>query len=75
MISGLFARLLPAALLRYASRLRFPNLFLLMLLCFVVDLVLPDFIPFLDEIMFGLVTLLFGAWRKRRAKGDVVEPG
>ncbi len=68
-ISSVFVRFLPAALLRYAARLRFPNLFLLMLVCFAVDLVLPDFIPFLDEIMLGLATLMFAAWKQRGEKG------
>lgn len=54
------------ALLAYAGRLRFPTLFLIALTLFAVDLVVPDPIPFLDEIMLGLGTLLFASWRKRR---------
>lgn len=65
-VSSLLARLLPDFLLRYALRLRFPNLFLLMLVLFVADLLVPDFIPLLDEIMFGLFTLLLAAWKKRK---------
>lgn len=54
------------ALLAYAGRLRFPTLFLITLGLFAVDLVVPDPIPFLDEIMLGLGTLLFASWRNRR---------
>ena len=54
------------ALLAYAGRLRFPTLFLITLGLFAVDLVVPDPIPFLDEIMLGLATLLFASWRNRR---------
>ena len=30
------------------------------------DLFLPDLIPFVDEILLGLSTLLLAAWRRRR---------
>jgi hypothetical protein len=53
-------------LLAYASRLRFPTLFLITAGLFAVDLLVPDPIPFVDEIMLGLGTLLFASWRKRR---------
>ena len=53
------------AVLRYAERLRFKQLFLLTGGLFLLDLVVPDFIPFVDELMLGLLTLLFAAWRKR----------
>jgi hypothetical protein len=32
---------------------------------FVVDLILPDVIPFADEILLGLITLLLGTLKKR----------
>lgn len=49
-----------------ASRLRFPQLFAVAALLFLIDLVIPDAIPFLDEILLGLLTVLFGTWRKNR---------
>lgn len=52
--------------LAYASRLRFPTLFLITLVLFGIDVVVPDPVPFIDEIMLGLLTLLFASWRKRR---------
>ncbi|MBS1136765.1 MAG: putative transrane protein [Proteobacteria bacterium] len=54
-----------AALLRFASRLRFPQLFALVAALFVIDLLVPDVIPFADEIILGLLTLLLGSLRKR----------
>jgi hypothetical protein len=53
-------------LLRYFSRLRFPWLFAVAALVFGVDLLVPDLLPFADELLFGLMTLILGAWRKRK---------
>ncbi len=44
----------------FASRLRFPQLFFIAALLFVVDLLIPDLIPFIDEILLGLLTVLLG---------------
>ena len=48
-----------------ASKLRFPKLFVLVLLLFLVDLVVPDFIPFFDEIILGLLSVMLGMLRSR----------
>ena len=53
-----------APLLTYASRLRFPTLFMITAALFLFDLVLPDLVPFIDEILLGLGTLLLASWRK-----------
>lgn len=53
-------------LLAFASRLRFPWLFALTATLFVLDLIVPDAIPLVDELLLGLGTLLLGSWRKRR---------
>ncbi|HEU4663660.1 MAG TPA: DUF6116 family protein [Dokdonella sp.] len=45
-------------LLRWADGLRFPRLALLTAALFVADLLVPDVIPFVDEILLGLGTLL-----------------
>ncbi|MGH9459833.1 MAG: DUF6116 family protein [Vicinamibacteria bacterium] len=52
---------------RFASRLRFPYLFLLIAVLFVADLIIPDVIPFIDEILLGLVGVLFGTWKERKS--------
>jgi hypothetical protein len=58
---------------RFASRLRYPTLFKLVAGLFVVDLFLPDFIPFLDEILLALGTLMLAAMRKRGAGRAVID--
>jgi len=58
-------------ILGYASRLRFPTLFLVIAGLFVFDLFIPDFIPFLDEIMLGLGTVLLASWKNRKAPAQV----
>jgi hypothetical protein len=53
-----------AAILKFADRLRFRQLFLLTATLFFVDLLIPDLIPFADELILGLLTILFATWRK-----------
>ena len=48
-----------------ASKLRFPKIFVLVLLLFLVDLVVPDFIPLFDEIVLGLLSVMLGMLRKK----------
>ena len=47
--------------------LRFPALFVILLVVTLVDLVVPDVIPFVDEIVLAALTALFGLWRERRS--------
>jgi hypothetical protein len=47
------------------SRLKFPQAFALFAALFVFDVVFPDFVPFIDEILLGLGTALFAMWRER----------
>jgi hypothetical protein len=54
------------------SRLRFPQLFFLTAVLFALDVVIPDFIPFADEILLAMATLLLGSWKKQRT-GDTSE--
>jgi hypothetical protein len=58
-------RMIQNRLVQYASRLRFPKLLVLAAVVFVVDLIFPDVIPFADEILLGLITLLLGMLKKR----------
>jgi len=43
---------------RFAAKLRFPNLFMLFAVLLVVNIVVPDPLPFADEILLALGTLL-----------------
>ena len=54
--------------LAYASRLRFPTLFKITLGIFLLDLLIPDFIPFADEILLGLGALILSNWQKPEAE-------
>jgi hypothetical protein len=52
---------------RFVSGLSFPKLFLLLSGLFLLDLAVPDMIPFVDEMFLAGLTVLFGMWRDRRA--------
>jgi hypothetical protein len=58
---------MPAAgiLTRFLGRLRFPQLFAVLAGLLVLDLLLPDPIPLLDEMILAIFTLLVGLWRER----------
>lgn len=58
---------LSGPVLKAARKLRFPKLLALTATLFVIDFLVPDPIPFLDEILLGLSTILFASWRERRA--------
>ncbi len=63
-------------LARFAGRLRFPQLFAVTLILFVVDLLVPDIIPFADEVLLGLATLLLGSWKRQRdTRGEAESRG
>jgi hypothetical protein len=51
---------------RYAAGLRFPVLFVIVAALFLIDLFVPDLIPFADEILLALITVLLGTMRRRR---------
>jgi hypothetical protein len=58
---------------RYAGRLRYPRLLLLTAALFGADLVFPDVIPFVDEILLGLGTVVLATLRRRRPSADEPE--
>jgi len=64
---------LVAGLLRRLN-LRFPTLFLILGGLTLVDFVVPDFIPYIDEIGLACLTLLLGLWKNRKAEPQV-HPG
>lgn len=57
-------------LLRWFGRLSYPKLFLVTAALFVGDTLVPDFIPFVDEILLGLGTLLLANFKQRKAPDD-----
>lgn len=61
-------------LLEWAQKLRYPTLFKITAALFMVTLVLPDPFPFVDEILFGLGTLLLANWKRRKDPPPTIEP-
>jgi hypothetical protein len=57
------------AVVAFAGRLRFPTLFAVTAALFLIDLVVPDMIPFADELLLGLGTLVLARWKKQRHGG------
>ncbi len=53
-------------ILAFAGRLRFPTLFLITAGLFLLDVVVPDMVPFVDEILLGLGTLILSSWKRGR---------
>ena len=49
---------------RFFSRLRFPQVFALLIGLFVVDFFIPDPLPFIDEAIIALLALLLGMWKE-----------
>jgi len=52
-------------LMQFAAGLRFPKLLAMTAALFVLDLIIPDMIPFADEILLGLLSLLLASLKKR----------
>ncbi len=44
---------------RFLAKLATPRLFLLAATLLGLDLVIPDFVPFIDEILLAILTLIF----------------
>jgi hypothetical protein len=49
---------------KVATRLKFPQAFGVFLALFLINVLVPDAIPFIDEILLGLGAALFGMWRE-----------
>jgi hypothetical protein len=57
---------LTALVYRLLPRLRYPYLFLIMGILFLVDLIVPDPIPLVDEVLLALLTFLVATFTTRR---------
>jgi hypothetical protein len=60
------------SIMRWLETLRFPVLVVLAGVLFVVDLVMPDPLPLIDEFLFALVTLILSRIKRpsRRSGKD-----
>ncbi|MCF7751797.1 hypothetical protein KQ945_13650 [Bacillus subtilis subsp. subtilis] len=61
--------------LEWARRLRYPTLFKITAGLFALTLFIPDPLPFVDEILLGLGTLLLANWKNRGQSLPPVLPG
>ena len=52
-------------ILRWFGKLSYPRLFVVAAFLFVADMLIPDVIPFADELLLGLGTLLLANWKKK----------
>lgn len=70
-------RVLPSAFvgwfLNYAETLRHPQLFKWITAIFLVDLFVPDLVPFADELLLGMAVLYLGRRKKNRTQGTPEE--
>ena len=62
--------LILAAVTERLTRLRFPTLFLTLAGIFLIDLVIPDFIPFVDEVLLGVATLIVASLTRHRDNAE-----
>lgn len=58
----------------WLGKLSYPRLFALTAALFAFDVVIPDFVPFADELLLGLGTLLLANWKKRKAPEASAKP-
>lgn len=58
---------------RFLGRLRFPQLFVVAAILFGLDFFIPDMVPFLDEVMLAVLTVLLGQWKKPEATTTPVD--
>ena len=58
----------------FVAQLKSWQLLALVAALFVLDLFLPDPIPFVDELLLGLLTLLLVRWKQRSRSGAAPEP-
>ena len=55
--------------LHYVQGSRAPQLFALTVALFILDLVIPDIIPMIDELLLGLAAMFLASWRKGAVPG------
>lgn len=59
---------------RYLTTLRFPILMLLTVVLFTVNMLIPDVVPFVDEVLMALIAIVLSRI-KRRPASDEKNPG
>jgi hypothetical protein len=57
-----------ARLLGYLESLRFPWLLLVTLVLFLLNLLIPDALPFVDEILLALVAAVLARFKRKQPR-------
>lgn len=61
---------------RFLEQRRFPTLLIIGAVLFGLNMLIPDALPFIDEILMLIATLLIGSVRKKKApECEAEEPG
>jgi hypothetical protein len=55
-----------ASVLGYLESLRFPWLLLITVILFLLNLLIPDVLPFVDEILLALVAALLARFKRKK---------
>lgn len=55
--------------------MRFPALFAITAVLFILDFFIPDILPFVNEILLGLGAALLWSWKKRKEPGSAGDKG
>ena len=53
---------------RFVGQFKSSSLLAIVASLFVLDLAIPDALPFVDEIVLGILTILIARWQSRRAE-------
>jgi hypothetical protein len=56
------------------GRMRYPHLFVLLVVLLGLDLIIPDVVPLIDELMLAVLTVLVGTWRRPEEDAEPPPP-
>jgi uncharacterized membrane protein YccC len=60
--------MLPGFVRRFLERRRFPTLMLIAAAVLIVNLFVPDPLPFVDEVLMLIATIVIGSFRERKRR-------
>ncbi len=63
-----------APVLVWLGRLKHPQLFVVTGILLVVNVLIPDVVPFIDELLLAALTLWLGSRKRGRGKTDAEQP-
>jgi uncharacterized membrane protein YccC len=65
--------MLPGFVRRFLERRRFPTLMLIAAAVLIVNLFVPDPLPFVDEVLMLIATIFIGSFRERKRPDRAAE--